>query len=371
MLFLYVVLLIFIASLTSSVQSIKNGFSFISNDTYWESKSQFTPINGQSYQSIRLGRSLHMKFKFIFKSPTNKQQHYTNGYYENVFRIGNNDSSSDVFGSGSMYPSMWIYYVNHKPYCKFSISNHICNVDFFENSYLLQQNEIYSVDIEFNTQRVFVSISNYSNITYVVVNETRAWTSEDLIGTKMPIFISEFNYEHNPTTPSNITIYDITIRSCDYENRNSKVRCSIEMYATYNETNSTYWMNNTNRMEIYSAFMQEAMLATYENLTGHSMIYEHFDEYTNKQWSFGGILDFEMCILFSETVTAIPGIVLIIGIMCFVKHTLAKNDRNGRKRDEDGSNVSSTESTMDNNENMELMTSVSIHKQQIISSHAQ
>eukprot|EP01084_Bolivina_argentea_P122553 217163_1 len=185
-------------------------FIWQSNDTYWHSLTPFIPISGESYGTIKLGRSVQCEYKFIYHGSSQFTTH------ENVFRVGYSDTISNKHdGAGSRYPSMWIYYKNTQPQVQFAISNQDNTWNRFP-LYRIYKEQMYSVSIILNQTYIFICISTVNSDPYIIVNEQRsAPTFDNFLNTDMHIWISQFGHHGVPTIAANVTLFNITICMSD------------------------------------------------------------------------------------------------------------------------------------------------------------
>eukprot|EP01084_Bolivina_argentea_P178139 307956_1 len=305
--------------IVSLITQTKNTFTFRYNETYWESLSPFTPINNASYGTIKLGRSLRMEFKFIYFS--RRIQTDSVRYHENAFRIGYSSSISNTgTGAGSRYPSMWIYYLDGVPHCKFSVSSIDNPWKEFLNLFALEPHGTYSVLIEFNQTHIFISITDTTHHhTYIVTDSERlGGTGEQYLDTFMHIWISQFGHHQTETPAANISMFDVSIQTWDHDilpspTTNPTTQRSIaptisplspttsrptrapiviasivssepiELYEFYNEYVVAYKQN----VDLYAEFIYDAIVLALENVTGHSMDINDGSAYYDAPWVFG------------------------------------------------------------------------------------
>eukprot|EP01084_Bolivina_argentea_P199985 342055_1 len=274
-------LLVIITSLLYIIHSnhehTKNTFTYINNDTYWRSLTSFTPINNASYGTIKLGRSVHMEFSFIYhkRNPLS----YNTSIYENIFRIGYGDKTNDAQGAGSRYPSMWIYYKNNVyPHIEFSISDSKANWRKYppapSNTLFINKEKIYKCIVDFN--ETYVSINLSSHAPYQVIRPSG--TATNILDDYMYIWISQFGHDGKASPVANITMFDIIIETYDHfitESPTTNPTLSpivsivspnaIELYEFYNEPlNDEY----KNKKDLYKSFIYNAIIMALRNITG-------------------------------------------------------------------------------------------------------
>merc|ERR1712129_164412 len=80
------------------------------------------------------------------------------------------------------------------------------------------------------------------------------------------------------------------------------IQCGFEVYVYYNQSNPENWICDTQCERRYGEFLEEAIFATYQNLSGDISMRYGEDEWLNQPWSQAGITEYEICMVFNDKI---------------------------------------------------------------------